>query len=103
MLDTAKKNPLGYIEYRLRDIRTKINTVASTTDEYMEAVLTADIQESGSKPFHDISVRKTRKLKPDPEPYLKDMIDTSNALNTAVNLLQVDIMQQMYVKKGGKA
>ena len=82
MLDTAKKNPLGYIEYRLRDIRTKINTVASTTDEYMEAALTSGL---------------------DHEPYLKDMIQAGTDLNAAINVLQVDIMQQMYIMKGGKA
>ena len=86
MLDTAKNNPIGYIEYRLRDIRTKINTVASTTDEYMEAVLTAGVQ------------------KPDNEPYLWDMLQVSRDLDKAISLLQVDIMQQMaYMKKGGKA
>ena len=39
----------------------------------------------------------------DHEPYLKDMIQAGTDLNAAINVLQVDIMQQMYIMKGGKA
>ena len=41
MLETAKKNPLGYLEFRLRDIRTKNNTSAAMIDEYLDATQAA--------------------------------------------------------------